>query len=107
MDRYPISCWTYFPLSEAWPELAQDFRDLGFTNPMTPVFSEGDDPAVMHRLLDSFLSEGLQVILYDNRVTAHSLKGADDALIREMNTGAGEYSTEFEGYALSISVVKA
>ncbi|MBO5645756.1 MAG: hypothetical protein J6S59_01440 [Clostridia bacterium] len=83
MDRYPISCWTYFPLSEAWPELARDFRDLGFTNPMTPVFSEGDDPAVMRRLLDDFVAEGLQVILYDNRVTAHSLKGADDALIRE------------------------
>ena len=41
MDRFPISCWTYFPLSEAWPDLARDFRDLGFTNPMTPVFSEG------------------------------------------------------------------
>ena len=42
-----------------------------------------------------------------NAIEQHKKRIMHDALIREMNTGAGEYSTEFEGYALSISVVKA
>ena len=83
MDRFPISCWTYFPLSEVWPSFVRDNYDLGFTNPMTPIFYEGDDPAVMRALLDDFYALGMHVILYDNRVVAASLRGADDAEIRE------------------------
>jgi len=83
MDHFPIGCWTYFPLSEVWPDFVRDYCDLGFTRPMTPVFTEEDDPDVMLELLDEFHHLGMQVVLFDNRVTAYSLKGVDDALIRE------------------------
>ena len=82
MNQFPISCWTYFPLCKAWDNLAKDYHDLGLTNPMTPVFDKNDDPEKMLRLLDQFHELGMKVILYDNRVTAHADKNADEATYR-------------------------
>ncbi|MBQ1954177.1 MAG: hypothetical protein II350_00425 [Clostridia bacterium] len=70
MNKFPISCWTYFSINQAWPTLAKDYHDLGLTNPMTPVFSDGDDPQKMLRLLDEFHALDTKVILFDARVTA-------------------------------------
>ncbi len=82
MKKFPIGCWTYFPFARRWPSLAQDYHDLGLTCPMTPVFTERDDPADMLRLLDEFHALGMKVIVYDDRVTAHADKKADEATYR-------------------------
>ena len=42
-----------------------------------------------------------------NAIEQHRKRIMHDALIREMVSGSGEYSTEIEGYALSVSVAKA
>ena len=86
MNRFPISCWTYFPFAQTWDSLAQDYYDLGLNNPMTPVFRDGDDPEKMIALLDQFHALGMKVIMYDGRVTAHAVKGTDidEASYREL-----------------------
>ena len=40
-------------------------------------------------------------------IEAHKKRIMSDALIREMETGDGEYNTDIEGYALSIKIEKA
>ena len=40
-------------------------------------------------------------------IEAHKKRIMSDALIREMETGDGEYDTEIEGYSLSIKIEKA
>ncbi len=82
MTRFEIGCWTYFPLARAWKELARDYHDLGLTNPMTPAFRDGDDPADMLRLLDQFHALDMQVILYDDRVSAHTCVNTDEQAYR-------------------------
>lgn len=82
MANFPIGCWTYFPISKAWDTLAKDYHDLGLTNPMTPVFKDGDDPEKMIRLLDQFHELGMQVIVFDDRVTAHVGEYIDEASYR-------------------------
>jgi len=82
MNKFPIGCWTYFPFAKTWDTLAQDYHDLGLTNPMTPVFNDGDDPEKMVRLLDQFHELGMQVIVYDNRVTAKAGVYVDEATFR-------------------------
>ena len=82
MTKFPIGCWTYFPLSKAWDTLAKDYHDLGLTNPMTPVFRDGDDPAKMLKLLDEFHELGMQVILVDDRVSPHVGEYIDEASYR-------------------------
>ena len=82
MTKFPIGCWTYFPLSKAWDTLAKDYHDLGLTNPMTPVFRDGDDPAKMLKLLDEFHELGMQVILFDDRVSPHVGEYIDEASYR-------------------------
>lgn len=82
MKQFPIGCWTFFPISRAWDNLAKDYHDLGLTNPMTPVFGNEDDPAVMVRLLDQFHALNMKVILYDDRVTAHKCRGMDEKAYR-------------------------
>lgn len=68
MSEFPISCWTYYPLSRAYGGMVKDWRDLGITNPMTPSFSEGDDRDKMLGILDECQEYGLKVYLCDKRV---------------------------------------
>ena len=82
MEKFHIGCWTYFPFSKAWDSLAKDYHDLGFTNPMTPVFRDGDDPQAMLKLLDQFHQLGMQVILYDDRITAHTCIAMEEETYR-------------------------
>ena len=86
MDRFSISCWTYFPFSKTWDTLARDYHDLGLTNPMTPVFHEEDDPEKMVALLDQFHTLGMKVILYDDRVHIgrYRATGMDEATYEKL-----------------------
>ena len=40
-------------------------------------------------------------------IDAHKKRIMRDALVREMETGAGEHTTEIEGYELSIHIERA
>ena len=92
MNKFPISCWTYFSINDAWPTLAKDYYELGLTNPMTPVFNEGDDPQKMLSLLDDFHSYGLKVIVFDNRVTArHNTKFCEDEYRERFSVSLKEF----------------
>ena len=82
MNKFPIGCWTYFSINSAWDTVAKDYYELGLTNPMTPVFSEGDDPQKMLKLLDDFNDYGIKVILFDNRVCAHAGMKFDEESFR-------------------------
>lgn len=82
MNRYPIGCWTYIRLSEIGPNFVKDYHDLGLTNPMTPIFDTHDDPAQMIALLDHFHALGMKVVVYDNRVTAHTTLDLDEDAYR-------------------------
>ena len=83
MNKFPIGCWTYFSINSAWKTLAKDYHDLGLTNPMTPVFCDGDDPQKMLDLLDDFHALGVKVIVFDNRVCAHAGMKLDEEKFRK------------------------
>jgi len=82
MSKFVFSCWTYFNLDEAWDTLAKDYHDLGLTVPLTPRFTENNDPAKMIKLLDSFADQGMQVIVFDERVVARCGMQLDEAEYR-------------------------
>lgn len=84
MEKYNLSCWTYFPISASRDKLAKDYCDLGLNAPMTPVFSEGDNPSDMIRLLDEFHKLGSQAIVYDDRVTAKAGNHIDEEEYRKL-----------------------
>ena len=82
MKKFPMGCWTYFPLESAWPTLAKDYHDLGLTCPLTPIFGPKSDPERMIKLLDEFWELGDSVVLFDSSVCAHAGTELDEEAYR-------------------------
>lgn len=67
MDQFPIGCWNYFPVENAYQGMVRDWHDLGLNNPLTPSFDEGADKDRMIRLLDECAEYGMKVFVWDER----------------------------------------
>ena len=67
MDQFPIGCWNYFPVENAYQGMVRDWHDLGLNNPLTPSFDEGAHKDRMIRLLDECAEYGMKVFVWDER----------------------------------------
>lgn len=69
-DEFPIGCWTFMTQERQRPveQVVKDWKDLGITHPMSPIFGLDSDKAVMHYMLDLCDKEGLHLIVHDDRV---------------------------------------
>ncbi|MBQ6397764.1 MAG: hypothetical protein IJI06_06395 [Oscillospiraceae bacterium] len=87
-EEYPIGCWTFMTQERSRPveQVVKDWKDLGVTHPMSPVFGEGSDKAVMRHMLDLCEREGLHLIVHDERVhllgAIRAKIGKDDSAYR-------------------------
>lgn len=108
-EEFPIGCWTFMTQERQRPveQVVKDWKDLGITHPMSPIFGIDSDKAVMHRMLDLCEKEGLHLIVHDDRV---HLRGAyrakiekDDAAYRaNVEAAAAEWGRHpsFAGFHL-------
>lgn len=67
MEQFPIGCWNYFPIGQAYEGMVRDWHDLGLNNPLTPSFDEGADKQQMLRMLDECAEYEMKVFLWDKR----------------------------------------
>lgn len=67
MKDYPIGFWNVLDLRQCDPVCVEDWHDLGITQPMTPLYREGDDKAAMLAILDRADKYGMKAIVCDFR----------------------------------------
>ena len=95
LKQFPIGCWTYFSLKDAYPDMVKDWHDLGLNNPLTPSFEEGDDKNAMLRILDECASYGMEVYLWDERALWRTLTQNGEAVYRKK---VAEVIADFGGH---------
>lgn len=63
LSNYPVYCWTYLPMKEAYPGMVKNWADLGINHPLTPIIREDDDKEAVLALLDECQEYGISPIL--------------------------------------------